>query len=196
MLYFRLFCKRNFKTLWYIFARLDEKHICLGNFEKILKIFDENSIENCIFIYFLGNFVAKNRNFGNNIIFLQQFFSDSGGGVEPPLPPCVGHWPRPGTTSIPLWIWLFAEASLQIWISFLRKFQKYFWLSSKIFFNLRLLKNFENWWGLIRWISYPENFLPVFSQILSKKIFCLQENQIKVRVKLLPENYLNPQNFA
>ena len=31
-------------------------------------------LKNWIFIYFLGKFVAKNRNFGNNIIFLQQFF--------------------------------------------------------------------------------------------------------------------------
>ena len=29
----------------YFFARLDEKHKFLGNFEKILKICDKNSIE-------------------------------------------------------------------------------------------------------------------------------------------------------
>ena len=49
-----------------------------GNLEKILKIFDENSMEKLNFYLFLGNFVAKNRNFGNNIFFLQQFFSGSG----------------------------------------------------------------------------------------------------------------------
>ena len=55
--------------------------------EKIVKIFDENSIEKWNFYLFLGKFVAKNRNFGNNIIFLQQFFPVRGGGVEPPLTP-------------------------------------------------------------------------------------------------------------
>ena len=51
-------------------------------FGEILKIFDENSKEKLNFYLFLANFVAKNRNFGNNIIFLQQFFPV--GGVEPP----------------------------------------------------------------------------------------------------------------
>ncbi|KAF0139030.1 MAG: hypothetical protein FD143_3496, partial [Ignavibacteria bacterium] len=37
--------QKNFKTMRSIFARLDEKHNCLGNFEKFLKIFDENSME-------------------------------------------------------------------------------------------------------------------------------------------------------
>ena len=55
------------------FARLDEKHKLLGNFEKILR-----------------KFVTKNRAFGNNTIFLQQFFRFRGGGL-PPLPP----WLRP-----------------------------------------------------------------------------------------------------
>ena len=47
---------------------------------KFLKILDENSIEKLNFYLFLAKIVAKNRNFGNNIIFLQQFFSGSGGG--------------------------------------------------------------------------------------------------------------------
>ena len=42
---------------------------------------------NWIFLYFLWKFVAKNRNFGNNIIFIQQFFSGSGGGGFKPTPP-------------------------------------------------------------------------------------------------------------
>ena len=37
--------QKSFKTMRSIFARLDEKHNCFGNFEKILKIFDENSME-------------------------------------------------------------------------------------------------------------------------------------------------------
>ena len=56
------------------FARLDEKHKLLRNFEKILEIFDENSIEKLHFYLFLGKVVAKIRAFGNTIIFLQQFF--------------------------------------------------------------------------------------------------------------------------
>ena len=62
----------------------------LGNFENILKIFDENSIDKLNFYLFLGKFVDKNRAFGNNIIFLQQFFRL--GGLNPPPPtPCVRH---------------------------------------------------------------------------------------------------------
>ena len=77
-------------------ARLDEKRKLLGNFEKFLKIFDENSIEKLnfyfIFIfyfifYFFRKFVTKNRAFGNNTIFLQQFFRFRGGGGISPLPP-------------------------------------------------------------------------------------------------------------
>ena len=49
-----------------------------------MKILDENSIEKLNFYLFLGKVVAKNRAFGNNIIFLQQFFSGSG-DFEPPL---------------------------------------------------------------------------------------------------------------
>ena len=63
---------------------MDENYKLLGNFEKILEIFDENSIEKLNFYLLLGKVVAKSRAFGNNIIFLQQFFSGSGGGVEPP----------------------------------------------------------------------------------------------------------------
>ena len=73
----------------YFFAGLDEKRKLLGNFEKLLKIFDANSIENLNF-YFIYNFifrkfVIKNRAFGNNSIFLQQFFSVPGGDF--PFPP-------------------------------------------------------------------------------------------------------------
>ena len=38
------------------------------------------------FYLFLGKDVAKNRAFGNNIIFLQEFFPVRGGGFEPPNP--------------------------------------------------------------------------------------------------------------
>ena len=65
------------------------------NFEKILKLFDENSVENLNFYLFLGKFVAKNRAIGNNIIFLQQYFPVGGGfehhPLRTPLPP--PNWP-------------------------------------------------------------------------------------------------------
>ena len=72
--YFRLFWRIILK-LCVKFSRVWTKNtIRGGNFEKILKIFDENSIEKLNFYLFLGKFVAKNRAFGNNIIFLQQCF--------------------------------------------------------------------------------------------------------------------------
>ena len=68
------------------FARLDEKHKLLGNFE----IFNENSLEKLDFVFlffiFFRKFVTKNRAFGNNTIFLQQFFRFRGGEF-PPFPP-------------------------------------------------------------------------------------------------------------
>ena len=78
---------------------MDEKPKLLGNFEKILKFFDENSIEtlNFLFLFFIffRKFVTKNRAFGNNTIFLQQFFRFRGGGEFPPSP-----WLRPRLTVI------------------------------------------------------------------------------------------------
>ena len=68
---------------------MDEKRKLLGNFEKILKIFDENSIEKIEFLFYFyfifRNFVTKNRTFGYNTNFLQQFFRFRGG--ISPLPP-------------------------------------------------------------------------------------------------------------
>ena len=58
-----------------VFARLDQKCKLMGNFEKTLKIFDENSIEklNFYFIFILNfilnftfrKFVTQNRAIGN-----------------------------------------------------------------------------------------------------------------------------------
>ena len=53
------------------FSGLDENHKLLGNFEKISKVFVENSIEKLNFKLFLKFFLLA---FGNNIIFLLQFF--------------------------------------------------------------------------------------------------------------------------
>ena len=54
-----------------------------------MKIFDENTIEKWNFLFclilFFRKFVTKNRAFGNNTIFLQQFFMFRGGDF--PLPP-------------------------------------------------------------------------------------------------------------
>ena len=87
LLYFRLFCKEITKPC-VKFSRVWTKNtICWVNFEKILKLFDENSIEKLNFYLLLGKFVAKNRNFGNNIIFLQHFFRFGGGGSNPQPPP-------------------------------------------------------------------------------------------------------------
>ena len=76
------------------FVRLDKKHKLLGNFEKILKFFDKNSLEKLNFLFFIflffiffRKFVTKNRAFGYNTIFLQQFFRFRGGGEFPPFPP-------------------------------------------------------------------------------------------------------------
>ena len=70
----------------YFFARLDEEHKLLGNFEKFLKMFAKNSIENLIFNDF-WKVVAKNRAFANNMIFYNNFFHFEGGGRSlcPPL---------------------------------------------------------------------------------------------------------------
>ena len=65
---------KNFKALRLIFARLDEKHNWLGKFWENIENFWWNSIGKLNFHLFLWKFVAKNRAFGNKIIFLQQFF--------------------------------------------------------------------------------------------------------------------------
>ena len=90
LLYFRLFCKEITKPRVKFSRVLMKNTICWGNSEKILKLFDENSIEKLKLYLFFGQFVAKNRNFGNNIIFLQQFFFRFGGGSNPHPPPPQG----------------------------------------------------------------------------------------------------------
>ena len=64
---------------------MDKKHKLLGNFEKIVKIFDENSIEKLNFIIFIGNMLLKiepseiTQFFYNNV--------SAWGGGFPPTPP-------------------------------------------------------------------------------------------------------------
>ena len=87
MLHFRLFCKIISKP-FLKFSRVWTKNtIVCGKFEKILKFFYENSMEKLNLYLSLGKYVAKNRNIGNSIIFLQQFFPVRGGGLNPPTPP-------------------------------------------------------------------------------------------------------------
>ena len=70
----------------------------LGNFEKTLEIFDENSIEK-LNLFIFRKFFSKNRAFGNNTIFLQQFFRFRGVGISPLSP-----WLRPWVLDCKLWI--------------------------------------------------------------------------------------------
>ena len=53
------------------FARLEENHNVLSNFEKCLKMFDNTQKENR-FLMIFGKVLVKNGAFGNNITFLQQ----------------------------------------------------------------------------------------------------------------------------
>ena len=46
--------QKNFTTMRSMFALLDEKHNCLGNFEKFMKTLDENSMEKLNFSLFSG----------------------------------------------------------------------------------------------------------------------------------------------
>ena len=63
---------------------MDEKHKLLGNFEKILKFFDENSIEKLNFVFlFFRQFVTKNRAFEIRPFFYNIF---SVWGVSPLSP--------------------------------------------------------------------------------------------------------------
>ena len=84
MHYLSIFLKR-FNKSCANFSRVLTKNAVLGNFEKILKIFDENSLEKWNFLFF-RKFVTKNTAFRNNTIFLQQFFRFRRGGI-PPFPP-------------------------------------------------------------------------------------------------------------
>ena len=68
------------------FARLDEKHKLLGNFEKILKFFDENSIEksNLFIFIFFENLLLKIEPSEITPFFHNIFFGF--GGVSPLFP--------------------------------------------------------------------------------------------------------------
>ena len=74
----------------YFIARLDEKPTLLGNSEKTLKSFDENSKEKLIFLFlffiFFENFLLK-KAFGNTTNFYNIFFGFGARGNFLPSPP-------------------------------------------------------------------------------------------------------------
>ena len=81
MHYFSIFFKK-FNKPCVNFSRVWAKNTNFGNFEKFSKIFDKNSIGKFSeFLTIFGKVVAKNRAFGNTIIFLLQFFPFRGGDV-------------------------------------------------------------------------------------------------------------------
>ena len=65
------------------FARFYEKRKLLGYFEKILKIFDENSIEKLYFYFYLGNLLLKIDPSEITPFFYNHFF---GWGISPLSP--------------------------------------------------------------------------------------------------------------
>ena len=89
MHYFSIFFQKNLTNHALNFCAFRRKRKLLGNFEKILKIFDENSIGKWnlfIFYFYFGKFVTKNRAFGNNTIFYNNFFGF--GGISH-ISPCL-----------------------------------------------------------------------------------------------------------
>ena len=87
----------------YFFARLDEKPKLLWNFEKILKFFDENSIEKLNFLFFfifIFYFCFENLLLKIELSEITPFFYNNlfgfGGGEFPPFPPpgyALVTWP-------------------------------------------------------------------------------------------------------
>ena len=81
---------------------MDEKHNWLGKFWENFENFWWKFNRKIEILSILEKIVAKNRSFGNNIIFYNQFFSGSGEvGLNPPNPPCG----TPLTSGPKLW-WL------------------------------------------------------------------------------------------
>ena len=70
----------------YLFARLDEERKLLENFEKTLKIFDENSIAKLNFYLFLEKLLLKIEPSDITPLFYNNFFGVGGGGDFPPFP--------------------------------------------------------------------------------------------------------------
>ena len=100
---------------------MGEKYKLLGNFEKILKFLDKISFEKLnfylflSFIYLFGKVVARNRAFGNNINFLQQFLSISVGerSLCPPTGGAYVYLRR--QADVPMLIFITRETPLKNW---------------------------------------------------------------------------------
>ena len=92
MHYFSIFVKNFNKPCANFFERFDDKLKLLGNFQKILKIFDEHSIEKLtfylIFIFILENLLLKIE--PSEITPFFHIFRFRGGGEFSPSP-----WLRP-----------------------------------------------------------------------------------------------------
>ena len=84
--YFSLFFKK-LKNKCFHFSPFGQKTQIVGKFWENFEKFDIHSIGKIEFLTIFGKVVAKNRAFGNNIIFLQQFFPFRGGGRIFPLFP-------------------------------------------------------------------------------------------------------------
>ena len=88
--------QRNLTKHLLIFMRVWTNNAnCWEILRRFWKFFDENSIEKLnfyfifyfiLFYFIFRKFVTKNRAFGNNTRFLQQFFFGFGGGGFPPSP--------------------------------------------------------------------------------------------------------------
>ena len=78
--------QQNLKAMRWFFARLAEKYKSLGNFEKILKIIDENSIEKLNFSLFLEKLWLKIEPSEIASFFYNNLFQFRGGDV-PSVPP-------------------------------------------------------------------------------------------------------------
>ena len=99
---------------------MDEKYKLLGNFEKILKFFDKNSLENFTFYLFLEKLLLKIA-FENNIIFLQHFFNFGGGTFPVPPPSWRRLWQGMTKDNFQQWkcvtlIWLKRQRCHKRWI--------------------------------------------------------------------------------
>ena len=90
----------------------------IGKFWENFESFNENFIEKWKFYFIFRKFVTKNRAFGSNTIFLQQFFRFRGGGISPfplatPLPLVDFDFPLPSlATPWPFW---YIFINFQIW---------------------------------------------------------------------------------
>ena len=97
--YFSKEFNKPFVNFWRVWTKISN---CWELLRKVWKFLMKILLKNWIFIYFylffyyiFGKFVTKNRAFGNNTSFLQQFFWFRRGEFSP-----FPRWLRP-------WVWLY-----------------------------------------------------------------------------------------